>query len=322
VKETAAMIASIVACAIPFLAFQVVFNLGVTGHALETPYHRYCELFTPQMTFGFHRYDPTIRPQTTLLQRIKYYDEFTVSAAKEHQPKRLWKTWMRDRFPRIARYSLPAELLLIAFPAGLLALRGPRWFFAVFGVMFVALYAFFAYLLQHYIVLVAPAVIVVTLMGVETICETFPRARAWLVTLSTAIIVAFSLRATPQFNRLMRDDPYIFPSITFDHRLPSMVKTPAIVLYHFNPEDNAHGEPVYNVDVLWPDDAAIIRAQDRDAATNLALYRYYAQHQPERTVYWVDRTILTDPNYRPKELGRVSDLAGGAYNPPEPEEKH
>ncbi len=315
VGEIAQAVGIIVACALPFLSLQLLFNRGVTGNFFETPYHRYCELFTPQMTFGFHQYDPDARPQTTLLQRLKYYQEFTVSAAQEHQPRRLWKTWTQDRFPRIARYSLPCELMLIAFPIGLLGLRGQRWIFVAFIVLFVALYAFFAYLLAHYIVLVAPAVIVVTLIGVETLCETFPRARSWLVTLTSAIIVAFSLRAMPQLNRLMRDDPYSFPSITFDRRLPTLVKTPAIVLYHFNEEDNAHGEPVYNIDVLWPDDAPIIRAQDRDAATNLALFRYYAQRQPDRTVYWADRTALSKGDYRPKELGRVSDLANGAYNP-------
>ena len=314
-REIVATVGLIVACATPFLALQLVFNRGVTGSFFETPYHRYCELFTPQMTFGFHRYDPTARPQTTLLQRIKYYRGFTVSAAQEHQPERLRKTWTQERFPRIARYALPCELLLIAFPAGLLGVRGRRWIFPALIALSVAFYVFFAYLLPHYVVLVAPAVIVVTLIGVETICEASPRTRTWLVTLTAAIIVAFALRAMPQFNRLMRDDPYVFQSIAFDHRVPEMVKTPAIVLYHFNPEDNEHEDPVYNLDVLWPDHAPIIRAQDRDAATNLALFRYYAQRQPDRVVYRVDRTALSQGDYRPEELGRVSDLAARGYNP-------
>ena len=46
---------------------------------------------------------------------------------------------------------------------------------------------------------------------------------------------------------------------------------------------------MYNVETLWPDDAAIIRAHDLGPEKNLMLLRYYAQRQPERNVYFFDR---------------------------------
>ena len=54
----------------------------------------------------------------------------------------------------------------------------------------------------------------------------------------------------------------------------------------------------------------IVRAQDRSAELNQRLLRYYAQRQPDRRVYRVDRARVTDPAYRPEYLGRVSELAG------------
>ena len=42
----------------------------------------------------------------------------------------------------------------------------------------------------------------------------------------------------PQLNRIVADDTLDFPTIRFDHRLPSMIETPAIVLYHFNAGDD------------------------------------------------------------------------------------
>ena len=41
-------------------------------------------------------------------------------------------------------------------------------------------------------------------------------------------------------------------------QMPKLVKQPAIVLYRFGPTEKPWEEPVYNWDVLWPDDAPII----------------------------------------------------------------
>jgi hypothetical protein len=66
------------------------------------------------------------------------------------------------------------------------------------------------------------------------------------------------------------------------------VSVPAVVLFHFPPDGNPHTEPVYNVDTPWPDDAPVIRAHDL-GARNIELFRYYAQIQPNRSIYLFDR---------------------------------
>jgi hypothetical protein len=95
----------------------------------------------------------------------------------------------------------------------------------------------------------------------------------------------------------------------FDHRLPTMVQQPALGLYQFHPRGDPHDEPVYNVDVAWPDDATLIRAHDRSPEQNQRLFSYYAQRQPDRQVYLVDRARVRDPDYKPQSLGRIADLA-------------
>lgn len=322
-KRIAATVGVILAAASPLLALQLALNVGVTGKLVETPYRRYCDLYTPQMTFGFHRFDPTVGPQTELPQRVRYYEKFTVPAAAEHRRDRIWQTWRDKRIPLIVRNALPTGALLVLLPAALLALRGPRWVFVGLGVLFIGFYACFAYLLRHYIVLLAPAVLVGALLGARAIVESFPRARAWTETLACAFIVIFALRAMPRAGRAPKDDPYDFPALIFDHRrLPSLVQTPALVLYRFDPNevvryqgsvtDPVHEEPVYNVGVAWPDDAAIVRAHERSAEQNAALFRYYADRQPARRVYLVDRLRAGEAGYRPQFLGTVTELATGA----------
>src|SRR5205823_198629 len=73
------------------------------------------------------------------------------------------------------------------------------------------------------------------------------------------------------------------------HRqLPSAVDGPAVVLFRFHPGDNPVEDPVYNDDVIWPDDAPIIRAHDL-GPRNIEIARYYATHQPWRKFYLLDR---------------------------------
>jgi len=186
-------------------------------------------------------------------------------------------------------------------------------------ILFLIFYACFTYLLRHYLVVVAPAVILGVLLGVHAICDSCPRLRPWLVTLLSGMIVMFSLHAMPPLHRVADDDPYDFPAIIFNSRLALMVRMPALVLYHYDPNEvvrynsqptsASHEEPVYNVDVAWPDDAPVIRAQDRGAEQNRVLFRYYAHASPNRQVYFVDRGRVSEPAYRPQYLGTVQDLA-------------
>jgi 4-amino-4-deoxy-L-arabinose transferase-like glycosyltransferase len=296
-RRAVTTMATILLAAAPFLAVQGVFSRGVTGRWLYTPYQMYCDRYTPQSIFGFHRVDPAATPASTLPQLIAYHEQFIHPAAQHHRVETMWSDWMRERFPRIAAIALPSQWLLVFIPVSLLATTRARWVLLGVLPLALAMYAMFAFLLAHYVVLMAPAIIFAV--------------RDWVTTVVVVVIIVFSLRAMPQFNRLVRDDVLDMPVTHFDHNLPRMVQQPAIVLYRFNPSGNPHDEPVYNTDVAWPDEAPIIRAHDRSPEQNQRLFSYYAQRQPDRQVYLVDRDrVIADLDYRPQHLGRVADLAG------------
>jgi hypothetical protein len=216
----------------------------------------------------------------------------------------------------MATWALPSELLLILMPVGLLGLvnssrdRLPRLALLTTLPLFIAAYALLAYLLVHYVVPITPALFVCVLLGVHVIGETFAKAPPWLVTVLTTVLVILCLRGFPQFNRILRDDTLNFPAVRFNQRLPEMVEQPALVLYRFTgTTENVDDEPVYNVDVANPDDAPIVRAHDRSQEQNRLLFRHYADQQPDRRVYLIDRSRVTEAGYHPQYLGRVGELA-------------
>jgi hypothetical protein len=315
-RRTTLHLGAIVLAAIPFLALQGTMNRGITGSFWETPDRLYNELYTPGVSYGFHAFNPNAKLATTLPQRLKYYREFTVPAAKAHQPVKLWSNWVHERFPTLVQFALPSPWLLILIPVGLLALTAMRAVLAGMVALFIAAYMMFAYLLAHYVVVPAPGIILLVLLGVRALEETWPRAKIPVVTFSTIWIVVLALRATPEFNRLVQDDIYQTPTLQFNAKLESMIHGRALVLYHFNLFNNPQEEPVYNIHSAWPDNARIVRAQDRSPGTNEKLFDYYARIQPDRKVYWVDRLDLTGKAYSDKTLkylGTVSQLAA-SYN--------
>jgi hypothetical protein len=70
---------------------------------------------------------------------------------------------------------------------------------------------------------------------------------------------------------------------------PGRIQQPAIALFKYRRWNNPHEEPVYTTTAAWPDEAAIIRAHDLGTEKNLELLKYYAQHQPQRHIYFFDR---------------------------------
>ncbi len=302
----------LVVCALPFLAVQVIQNIGVVGKPFTTPYRAYCDAYTPQMSFGFHDFDPNIRPQTNLQQRLDYYDHFTLPAAREHALVPTWKVWIASRFPVLSKDALPNRMLLILLPLGLLAIRGlPRAVFVAVLPMYIAFYWFFAYLLPWYCVVIAPAILVLVLLGARAAADVWRRtgARRSVEVFLALAIATLTISWLPEFNPAILDDPYPWqthgPSMWFSYVvLPQQVKTPAIVLFRYKTGDIIHEEPVYNIDVVNPDDAPIIRAHDLGVQRDRELFEYYAKRQPERMVYLYDRATKQFA-----ELGRVSDLA-------------
>ena len=296
--------------AVPFFTLQIIENLGIAGKPFETPYRLYADLYTPGIHFGFHDFDPTRRPQTNLPQRQIYYDQFTVPAVKAHRPERILSTWLHERFPTLFEVTLPSRLFLLLMPLALikgdttLYLKGRVPFIWV-PVLYVVLYAGFAYLLPMYCVVVAPGVIVWVLLGKNAIEQLAGRWRDGARVALTVAIAGLTIASLPEIHRQTLDDGFAAPSMWFNYvELPRHVQTPAIVLYRFHPGENVNEEPVYNIDAVNPDDAPIIRAHDLGVERDRELFDYYAKRQPARTVYLYDRT-----SRQMVTLGNVAELA-------------
>ncbi len=97
----------------------------------------------------------------------------------------------------------------------------------------------------------------------------------------------------PEIDRRIKDDVYSAHMMVYSHKyLPTLVDTPALVLFKYRPGASIYTEPVYNESVAWPDDAEIVRAQDLGPKRDREIVDYYARIQPERHVYILDRGNL------------------------------
>ena len=147
--------------------------------------------------------------------------------------------------------------------------------------------------------------IIWVLLGKRAIEQSAGRWRDLATVALTLAIAGLTLVSLPEINREVLDDGFAAPTMWFSYvELPRHVQQPAIVLFRFRPGDNVNEEPVYNIDAINPDDAPIIRAHDLGMERDRELFEYYAQHQPDRTVYLYDRSTR-----QLVELGNVAELS-------------
>ena len=307
------------AAALPFIALQLLFNRAVTGHFFDTPVAYYNRADAPGVAYSFSPPPSGAVPRSALPQKHALYQDMVEPAVKQHaQPLR--QRLLHDKFPWIATHVTPNMLLLILLPVGLAGARTVHLPVLAVIPLFIAAYLGFPWLLAHYTIIVAPAIILLILLSIEAIANAWPRWRSFIATASTTSLAMLAITSLPECNRLIRDEWWVHFAVTdFDHnRLPHLVEKPALVLYNFAPGDNPYDEPVYNTETAWPDDADIIRAHDLSDEMNARLYSYYAKHQPARRIYHVDRqALLSDPNYIPRFIGTAKELSD-RYNPPRP----
>ncbi len=306
-RRRALTAAMLVAGAAPFLAVQVVFNVGVTGHPLRTPYTAYLEQDQPGAQFGIRRYDPSLRAASALPQKQAFYD-WSRPYYEYHQPHNFWRGWVGERrmfndrvqaanFVTLSNATLPSRALLVLLPVGLLALDRRRWVLVATLPLFVLLYLFNPFFLRHYAAVVIPGAMLCALLGVGVVAAAVPprwgrRAEVGLV----VGVLALSVTSLWEVKRFMArpadraNDGFVDQSMLsfVDEALGLTVRPPAVVL--FTPQVTSFWEEaVYNTGVAWPDDAPIIRAHhlgERDRE----IIEYYAERQPERTFYFFDRS--------------------------------
>lgn len=293
--------------AIPLLSLQLIFNKCLTGTFGRTPITQYGILNFPGLTLGRDlRVLPAESP-SSLPQVRDYYKQFLLPDLTQFSRDSFWGTWMKRRLEPVADVSLPGHLLFCLLPIGLIALRSPPIIAIAMGSLLLPpAYAFFPVYLKHYGLVAAPGLILVTLSGAQALGRRFPRVRSPLI----LAIATLSIASLPEL-RGVRDG---FMSAEYladiNAKLAELEHKPAVVLFRYQSGGtDLHEEPVYNLDVAWPDDAPVIRAQDR-GTDNRRIFDYYARHQPQRFFYRYDRTTteLTP-------LGYAKDLAAPTHTP-------
>jgi 4-amino-4-deoxy-L-arabinose transferase-like glycosyltransferase len=307
---------AILAGAAPFLMLQIVFNLGVTGHALETPYTHLLKAEQPGVAFGFPAFNPSAKANSALPQKQAYY-EWCKPFLKDHHP---FESVARLFLPRgagggnddprlliVANADLPSRALLLLFPLGLMALSDrKRIVVAATLPVFFFVYLFHAFFFEHYSLVIVPPVVLVILLGYRALADLWPAAGV-AVAVAILMLSLTSLWEVKQiFPQPLNQPPQdgmleSAPIGVIDRELiPSKVRPPAVVL--FKPMTDFFEDPVYNLGPGSIDDQLIIRARDL-GPRDIEIVRYYAQHQPERMFY------LCDPdNLGISRLGTASEL--------------
>ena len=280
----------LLAGAAPFLAVQLIFDKGVTGNYLQTPFQLYLDEDAPGSGIGFHAYDPAAHPQSALPDKKAYYRDWVVPFIRLHQPGQLFHAWLTRWFPEIVDTTTPARIQLPLMLAGLLGLTDRRrWVLWSTFPLFVLLYLFYPIFLEHYATTVIPAAILMALLGVNAISGAWPRVAPQLNAALAVLIVVSCLTSLWEINQLIVNDArkQIIDETFFSdmlRRVHDLYGQRAVVLFRRSPGLNWSEEPVYNSSVAWPDDAEIIRAHDL-GPRDWQIVDYYAKRQPDRVFF-------------------------------------
>lgn len=307
-------LAAMILAAAPFLAVQVVSNIGATGHALGTAYTRYLSEDMPGSNFGFYPFDPNAVPVSTVTEKREFYRTWVQPHLAAHTVMKSVRNSIDWNVPIIIDTTIPCRLLLVFAPIGFLGLSGSRrwalWFTAP---LFVLVYAINPFFLDHYALLIIPALTLMILLSGQAIASSWPRYQRQINAAFTAMIVMICITSTWEVSRLLgitsapsMDEVYPAPLLKYvNAHLPGSVEEPAVVLFAFHTGEDFIQEQVYNMDVAWPDDAPVIRAHDLGPERNRLIFDYYAKIQPERVFYSFD----FDRRVKLIRLGTARNLA-------------
>jgi hypothetical protein len=315
IRRVIATLAAIVAGAAPFIAVQLIQNVGITGHLMQSPFGTYIARDQPRTGMTFAAWDPGAHPESVVPQKQRHYETWVRGFIERHAQHPL-REWKETYFGQFVDATLPARVLLVLVPIGLIGISRDRrrWVLLATLPLFLGLYFFYTFYLEHYAVVVAPAMTLMVVLAPRVLREIFSRIGAAIDLAVSFAILILSLSMLPELNhhRLLNDESFRSPMMRVLHdQLPRTVTPPAVVLFRYDPSkpqsdsSSPHIEPVYNTDVAWPDDAPIVRAHDL-GSRDIEIFRYYAEHQPDRNFYLFDRGNLADPLHY---LGQARDLA-------------
>lgn len=303
--------------AAPFLAVQVVQNIGITGRWYQTAEGYYVARNYPGFVIGFHKFDSSQVPQLTCPPKQVCLRTWMIDLYRNHTFGNALAHWYPDRLDQLLNVTLGKHVPIIFFFVGLFSLSDIKRL-ALVGAMALFMGVFFAYVfeLDQYLIVLIPGMICLVLMGWDSLERTWPTLRSGIRAAMVLMLTVLSISLLPEFNPGTDPELGIFQGEReIDHRLALLPQRPAVVLFRFNPNTYSfHADPVYNDSVAWPDDALIVRARDLGDERNWKLFRYYAQRQPDRTFYIYDLGAAPGADPLSPPLGTAHELAG-KYTP-------
>jgi hypothetical protein len=309
IQPWAVPVSAILAGVAPFVALQLIVNVNVTGQWLTTPFALYNQRDQPGLGYGFHPPDHPSNPITRVPQKRRYYRTSVAVYFADQTPAGMWKSLTTLRLPTAIGVDLPQPMLAALLPIGILAWgRRRAWLLGAALPLFFALYAPYPLFATHYCIIAAPAVILSVLLAPKAISLAYPRLHrsAWtaLAVFTVGLPIAGPADTYAMKSALAFHNQALKKANDFQAGLIALGK-PAVMLFRRSGELSLEAEPVYNLDVAWPDDAKVIRAHDR-GRENWRIFQYYARHGPDRAFYRFDEG---HPDRPPVYLGMASDLA-------------
>ena len=299
--------------AAPFFALQMVQNRGCTGSIFRSPYTTYLKSDQPGSEYGFHASSDHRLPQSPLPQKRDYIEQFRATEIREHTVGNIPRELVRRLF-WTGVCTLPAGILALLLPPAFFGLnRVERLTFFAAGPTFLLLYLPNPFFLVHYTIPLVPVTAFLLALSVQQLSRGDARTRAYL----SMIVIAVCLSMTPELRPDIRDGcvPPMPLTALLHRQLEETVGPGSVVLVRYRAGDNPVEDPVYNDDVVYPDDAPVIRAHDL-GPRNVEIARYYAQHQSWRRFYLLDRkenagrtSLLLHPLGTAGEYERALSLA-------------
>jgi 4-amino-4-deoxy-L-arabinose transferase-like glycosyltransferase len=288
---------TVIAAALPFCTLQLILDRELTGRWLSTPVTMYHDQYWPQVKIGFGSGgDQSYRPPATIVPEFKdYYDHYIWKSYADFRRTNPLKLALTSRLPLVLDTALPFPLLLIFAPLSVFALADRRrWPLLLALPMFVAAYASFMFFRKQYCVVLFLSVYLAVLMGIDALRRSVSaKWRAAVTSGSVLLVLLLVVMKLPEINRSVSDQMTPTPILHDTNvAIASLTHRPALVFITYHPEDpdSWSQEPVYNTDVVWPDDAEVVRAHDVGAKENAKLVAYYANLSPRRWVYIYDKS--------------------------------
>jgi hypothetical protein len=295
--------------AAPWLALQLVFNHGVTGHWLTSPFTLYNQRDQPQLIYTLHIPPGNPPPVTHVPEKRAYYHNSVWPWLVQHRPELFWHTFTTLRLPVTIGDDLPQPMLVALLPIGLLAWSRRRaWVLATTLPLFFLIYTPYPLFPAHYTIITAPAAILAAVLAPRAIGFAWPRARAAAWTGLTIFVVGLFFTAQVDNEQMIGARAFHATVLgQADKQIAALAAKgrPAVVLFRRNDGVSTEYEPVYNLDAAWPDDELVIRAHDR-RRDNWRIYQYYSTHGRDRAFYLFDESR---PLAGLRLLGMASDLA-------------